>query len=361
MGKHRQVHCNICMRSMRSDNLKRHNKLIHWTKKNTRAMDDEKIRKGNKTSRFNIKDNKFQCNLCEYGSDRNWLIKRHMKLVHWKIKNIAVESKIIQNRILNEMSNDKYGGSKEVLRENLLKDGVEHEEKFNLGAMIYQILGEDNNIEQDSLRPQYKEALDLFIKRKQYIDQQNVILRPWQADLMKYIENPTYREVIWVKGAQGCEGKSWFQEYVETKFGWNRVVNGMDIKTTSSSICHALGKRPLTTTEIFLFNVGKAKTFEDVNYDILEKIKDGKLLASKYDSKELRLRRPNVVVVFSNDSPNVRELAVDRWRIFSIKENNLVDVTIEATNPNRVKHENIKLKVKNKKKTASWEDLLMIK
>ena len=41
MGKHRQVHCKICMRSMRSDNLKRHNKLIHWTKENTRAMDNE--------------------------------------------------------------------------------------------------------------------------------------------------------------------------------------------------------------------------------------------------------------------------------------------------------------------------------
>ena len=76
-----------------------------------------------------------------------------MKLIHWKIKNLAGESKIIQNRIFNETSNDKSGGSKEVLRENLLKDGVEHEEKFNLGAMIYQILGEDNNIEQDSLRP----------------------------------------------------------------------------------------------------------------------------------------------------------------------------------------------------------------
>ena len=64
-----------------------------------------------------------------------------------------------------------------------------------------------------------------------------------------------------------------------------------------------------------------------MNYEVLEKIKDGKLLASKYDSKELRIRTPNVVVVFSNDNPKVGELALDRWCIFSIIDNKLVDIT----------------------------------
>ena len=104
----------------------------------------------------------------------------------------------------------------------------------------------------------------------------------------------------------------------ESRFGWNRVVSGMDIKTKNTSICHILRKRPLITTDIFLFNVGKAKAFEDVNNEMLEKIKDGKLLASKYDSMELRLKSPNVVVVFSNDKPEIRQLAFDRWLIFVI-------------------------------------------
>ena len=306
---------------MRSDNLKRHEE-IH--------------RKYNGKEEFKqiqtIHNKKFVCDICSKIFPRKYNLKRHKKLIHCKNKNTAGDNKKNQNGNGNETSNDNAGDNKEVLRKNLIKDGVGHEEKFNLGSKIYQILGEDN-IKQDSLRPVYKEALDLFIKQKQYIDQENMILRPWQEDLMKHIEKATYREVIWVKGVNGCEGKSWFQEYVEYKFGWNRVVNGMDIKTKNSSICHALGKRPLTTTDIFLFNVGKAKTFEGVNYEVLEKIKDGKLLASKYDSKELRIRTPNVVVVFSNDSPEVGELAVDRWRIFSIKENHLVDMTLKATKP----------------------------
>ena len=91
------------------------------------------------------------------------------------------------------------------------------------------------------------------------------------------------------------------------------------------SICHALRKRPLTTTDIFLFNVGKAQTSNEVNYEVLEKIKDGRILASKYDSKELKFKTPNIVVVFSNDKPDVKQLALDRWKIFSIINEGLVE------------------------------------
>ena len=76
-----------------------------------------------------------------------------------------------------------------------------------------------------------------------------------------------------------------------------------------------------------MFNVGKANTFDGVNYEVLEKIKDGKLVASKYDSAELRFKTPNVVVVFSNQRPNKSELSRDRWAIFEIEDDKLVDTS----------------------------------
>ena len=245
--------------------------------------------------------------------------------IQTNIEKETLSLKSTKHSLLNQSS--KYSkGDDEVLRKTLRKCNEEYKEKINLGAKIYKIVAEDG-ISEESIPSVYKDSLNLFVKQKQVIDQQNVILRPWQKDLMCKIENPTQREVIWVKGANGCEGKSWFQGYVESNFGWNRVVSGMDIKVKNSSICHALGKRPLTTTDIFLFNVGKANTFEDVNYEVIEKIKDGKLLASKYDSKELRIRTPNVVVVFSNENPKVRELAMDRWCTYSIIDNKLENTT----------------------------------
>ena len=77
----------------------------------------------------------------------------------------------------------------------------------------------------------------------------------------------------------------------------------MDIKLKKSSICHALRKRSLMTTDIFLFDVGKANTFDGVNYEVLEKIKNGRILASKFDSAELKLHTLNIVIVFLNDRP----------------------------------------------------------
>ena len=52
------------------------------------------------------------------------------------------------------------------------------------------------------------------------------------------------------------------------------------------------------TTDVFLFDVGKASTFDGVNYEVLDKIKNGRILASKFDSAELKLHTPNIVIVF---------------------------------------------------------------
>ena len=47
---------------------------------------------------------------------------------------------------------------------------------------------------------------------------------------------------------------------------------------------------------------------DGVNYELLEKIKNGRTVAAKFDSKELKFKTPNTVVVFSNEKPDVTEL-----------------------------------------------------
>ena len=81
------------------------------------------------------------------------------------------------------------------------------------------------------------------------------------------------------------------------------------------------------TTDTFLFDVGKANSDDEVNYELLEKIKNGRTVAAKFDSKELKFKTPNTVVVFSNEKPDVSELSKDRWKIFRIRDNDLIDVT----------------------------------
>ena len=63
------------------------------------------------------------------------------------------------------------------------------------------------------------------------------------------------------------------------------------------------------------------------NYKILESIKDGSAIAGKYNSKKLIFKKPNVLIVFSNNAPNMSKLSKDRWKIFKISKDldNLVE------------------------------------
>ena len=81
------------------------------------------------------------------------------------------------------------------------------------------------------------------------------------------------------------------------------------------------------TIDTFLFDVGKANTDDEVNYELLEKIKNGRIVSAKFDSKELKFNTPKTVVVFSNSEPKVRHLSKDRWKIFQIRDNDLIDIT----------------------------------
>ena len=66
--------------------------------------------------------------------------------------------------------------------------------------------------------------------------------------------------------------------------------------------------------------------------ELTMKIKNGRILASKFDSAELKFNTPNIVIVFTNDRPDVNQLAQDIWKIFKIEDDDLVDVTNSKKN-----------------------------
>merc|ERR1712081_153850 len=150
-------------------------------------------------------------------------INRHMKL-HKKYNENSLNSIYSSRESLGKDDESEISSSetdweapvqKEIPleREGIIKtlklDDVEYKNKLKLGKIIYEEIKE-HEISEESLRREYKEAKELYIKHKKNIDLDNVILRPWQRALLQYIK-PSTREVIWVIGKQGNEGKSWFQ------------------------------------------------------------------------------------------------------------------------------------------------------
>ena len=90
--------------------------------------------------------------------------------------------------------------------------------------------------------------------------------------------------------------KTWLQGYLETLYGYARVVRP-DLKMKTANVLHALTKQPPSTKDIFLFNDPRSTSHELCNYFILESIKDGTAISSKYDNDVVRFKIPNVVVV----------------------------------------------------------------
>ena len=53
-------------------------------------------------------------------------------------------------------------------------------------------------------------------------------------------------------------------------------------------------------------------------------IKDGYASAPKFQGTLLRIKTPNLVIVFSNRKPRMNSLSLDRWKVCSIREGKLV-------------------------------------
>ena len=79
----------------------------------------------------------------------------------------------------------------------------------------------------------------------------------------------------------------------------------------------ALTRRPLHTTDIFLFNDARSQD-NHVHYTVLKYIKDGCATASKYGSQVIKFKTPNIVVVFSNRAAVRSQLSKDRWLEYRI-------------------------------------------
>ena len=189
---------------------------------------------------------------------------------------------------------------------------------------------DEGTIREESLTKERKLALDLYRRQEPRFDISVAQLRPWQEEALKLFNHPSERQVIWLTGRQGYEGKSWFQNYVESYFGYHRVAR-VDLRIKHANVCNVLKKRSLASANIFLFNDARSVSGEEHNlYRILEDIKDGQATATKYDNNNIRFKTPNTVMIFSNSYPKVNQLSRDRWQIFNTNKDGLNDVTLQV-------------------------------
>ena len=218
------------------------------------------------------------------------------------------------------------------LEEELHRTNSKYIERIELGEKIAIIISK-GSVREESLTKNYKEALDLYRKqRPRFNNILAITLRSWQEQALHLITSPSERKIIWLTGRQGNEGKSWFQCYIEAYYGFHRVTR-IDLRIGHANICQVLKKQSLASIDIFLFNDSRSVAGDKLNfYRILEDIKDGLATTSKYNNDNIRFKTPNTLLVFSNIFPNTEKLSRDRWEIYDINSDELVNVSEQVIN-----------------------------
>ena len=286
-NRHKRSKCSVCEKWMRSDNYDRHMK-IH---KDILTLPDNEIEAELKARQVRKLEKE------EREEKRQQIVETASKL------NVSVPEEL-QDHSLEE------------LHQRLLKNKTIYLERVKIGEEISKYLIIDE-IPEESLSKEDKECLELYRNQQVRLDINKVELRPWQKDAFQLFESPTERNVIWIYGPRGNIGKSWFQNYIEAYFGYQRVFRS-DLRIKHKDTCNILKKRGLTTIDIFLFNDSRSTKGEEMNiYRVLEDIKDGAATTSKYDSKVIKFKTPNIVMVFSNKQPNQKSLSADRWEVYT--------------------------------------------
>jgi hypothetical protein len=197
------------------------------------------------------------------------------------------------------------------LKFELYRDNEVYQKNVKTGEQI-SILLKSENIPEMSLSKQNKFCLALLRAQKPTIDVENTELRLRQDQLLDIIEDNQMddRKISWVIGREGNEGKSWFQSYLQSLYGSHRAAR-FDITNKTADLLHIMSRCALATTDIFLFNHQRCVPSEDCCYSLLEMIKDGHASAPKFHGSLLRIKRPNLIVVFSNRDLQIRSLSYD--------------------------------------------------
>ena len=194
------------------------------------------------------------------------------------------------------------------------KRSKEYDEKIEHGSIVYQILQKDPDTKEAALDFGDKQCLKLYQESVQVgLDMNQVVLKPWQKEVIEFIDHPCDRVVYWIIGSQGAEGKTFLQKHIEQQYGARRVFKG-ELNAKNSDIGYVMSKQPLTCKDIFLFNMRRSDT--ESAYGVLESLKDGFFLCTKYHSNTLKIKTPNCV--FSNSHPTTTQLSSDRWKIYEI-------------------------------------------
>lgn len=169
--------------------------------------------------------------------------------------------------------------------------------ELNQGIQLMRAVGFAQNTEHSSLHP-------------------SELIHPWQQRLLRYLSQPADpRKVRWYVDAMGGSGKSEFTssmvDHEPELFTRCDAGKQADIAYAIRTDLERINKP--WNGHCVILDLPRQNEYNSI-YAFIEKIKNGRITSTKYDSKNLSWPIGHVIV-FTNWHPDKEQLSEDRWDI----------------------------------------------
>lgn len=157
-------------------------------------------------------------------------------------------------------------------------------------------------------------------------------LYPYQKQIVKSLEEFDSRKVNYIFCASGNNGKSTIASLCELHYGAIDLPPCNDFKEIVAATCDEIYGKTRNPKGVF-FDLPRSmdKTRLYGIYSAMEQIKKGKVFDLRYKYKKWWFDSP-AVWVFSNMTPDINQMSMDRWNLWMINESKeLVTLPIECT------------------------------
>lgn len=148
---------------------------------------------------------------------------------------------------------------------------------------------------------------------------------PWQQEILTEMDTREEddRIITWCYNKVGNLGKSTLMMYlaITRPLDWGFMINPYGYKDGATVVSNLNDAGWNGTGLVIDLTRGTRDKHSRELYDILEALKAGAFMASKYSGKSFFLRRKPHVLVFANWAPRVGEVSFDRWDIRKILPN----------------------------------------
>ena len=156
----------------------------------------------------------------------------------------------------------------------------------------------------------------------------DITLRPWQLSLVHLLSSsPDDRTIMWIFETAGNTGKTTLQKYVHLNLDRVLCVSGKAADMKQGILAYS--KLQEVLPRVILMNIPRCTDTDFVSWQGIEECKDMFFFSPKYEGGMVNGACPHVVI-FANQSPPVHKFSMDRWSIFEIVDNQLVNHTPSA-------------------------------